>query len=389
MGVTSNILKFVGLTPVGPNCSWHIPVNTIKMIIADEENLKVYVYIDGEGRDLVNHDYIEITAPAEYLTKIADALSMIITNFHTLQNSPVIVSNTNVQSGHPFAYITNLDYIPTAGNPEIELCCPTDPVHSAPGAGDNYVSDFQIASTVTCSQDINGCSIVPQNVVEALVSNGIAPYFYATEVFSSEQAAQNNITWLPSTQSTSHFYSGMTSDHWIAVKDSYGTHQVLEVTALSCGCPTVSVNHVIYGPMVVEARIQDHNPFIYPQPNGKAVVDTILNCVGAPSYLWSVGASGYDVVEANCSVERCVNNLPVGPVMVRITDSSPVPQVVYMRGFVLSNAPMDSQGGYDINGICSNTGNSYSMNGVGCCGSDMYVSDETTWNAHVNSADPC
>ena len=47
MGVISNILKFVGLTPAGPSGSWHIPVNTIKMITVDEELQKVYVYIDG------------------------------------------------------------------------------------------------------------------------------------------------------------------------------------------------------------------------------------------------------------------------------------------------------------------------------------------------------
>ena len=66
MGVISNILRFVGLS-AGPSRSWHVPVNTIKMITADEENQKVYVYIDGKGQDLANHDYIEITAPNQYI----------------------------------------------------------------------------------------------------------------------------------------------------------------------------------------------------------------------------------------------------------------------------------------------------------------------------------
>ena len=131
MGVISNILKFVGLTPAGPSGSWHIPVNTIKMITVDEELQKVYVYIDGEGQDLVNHDYIEITAPNKYVAKIADSLSMIITNYATIQETPVVISNKNVKRSSPFAYITNLEYISVGPNPEIELCCnvPTRDFH--------------------------------------------------------------------------------------------------------------------------------------------------------------------------------------------------------------------------------------------------------------------
>jgi hypothetical protein len=421
MGVTSNILKFVGLTPAGPSGSWHIPVNTIKMITVDEENTKVYVHIDGEGQDLANHDYIEITAPNKYIVPIADLLSRIITNYATIQETPVIISNENVLRSSPLAYITKLEYISTGPNPEIELCCNTsgdhnhsddivddhdhgddvvddhdhdddhdhgDDVVDDHDHGDDIVDDHDHDDDTTddlrlgflsyCSQDQDGCSIIPQTSVEVIASSGVAPYSYATGVFSSEIDAQSNTDWLPSTSSTTHYYSGLdgSTTYWVAVKDSEGDHVVREIITGPCACiePIVSYGSPTAG-MIVTGRLQDSNPFIHPNfpsgTNGKATIDTVTNAIAPVSYVWSVSG------DSNCSTDSCVNNLSLGPIMARVTDSSNPPQVVYMSGFVLVNAPDP------VTGLCSsNTGNSQNINGVGCCGSDLIES--TVYDPNTN-----
>ena len=225
----------------------------------------------------------------------------------------------------------------------------------------------------------NGCSIIPQIVLEAQVTNGVAPYEFATSVFLSQQDAQNNSSWEPSTSNTSYYYHGSTSQTnsvWMTVRDSSGTQEVMEIPAQLCGCdePVVSYGTAA---MAVTARVQDTNPLLPAangiNVNGKASVDTVTNAIAPISYLWST------VGDNNCSTDSCLNNLPLGPIMVKVTDSTPgTPNVVYMHGFVLINVPDETTGACVSNGLQT-----------WCCGSDMTVSDETEWNSIVAQNGSC
>ena len=239
MGVISNILKFVGLTPAGPSGSWHIPVNTIKMITVDEELQKVYVYIDGEGQDLVNHDYIEITAPNKYVAKIADSLSMIITNYATIQETPVVISNKNVKRSSPFAYITKLEYISVGPNPEIELCCDTS---SAQHGNEAYCTipdpAFRAALDVVLGPqtwvNTNQIALSTVNVITDLdVSNKNINDLTGIQCFTALEylnCFNNNLTGINLSQNTALDYLNCNNNYLTNIDVS----QNLALTALYC-----------------------------------------------------------------------------------------------------------------------------------------------------------
>ena len=164
---------------------------------------------------------------------------MIITNYATIQETPVVISNKNVKRSSPFAYITKLEYISVGPNPEIELCCDTS---SAQHGNEAYCTipdpAFRAALDVVLGPqtwvNTNQIALSTVNVITDLdVSNKNINYLTGIQCFTALEylnCFNNNLTGINLSQNTALDYLNCNNNYLTNLDVS----QNLALTALYC-----------------------------------------------------------------------------------------------------------------------------------------------------------